>query len=186
MLFACSSDQPAPKSGDETGSNNLVDKIGQIKNLPYRTISSDTSEIDSIVWTCGDSIYWEIVRLGENVIPSLVAKIVDTTITDIIIPCREDKLSIGAIAFIILDEIVSIPYYLVFGVQWCVYEMDCNFGFPEGLLEFIIEHPQEAYDNLVKWLNMYGNLIQTELLNDTNQTECQKQFGIKHKLSINY
>ena len=82
--------------------NDLVDKMNEIKNIPFRTFPFNLLEIDSITWNCGDSLYWEIVQLGQDAIPYLITKVQDSTMTDIQIPCREINLTVGTIAFIAL------------------------------------------------------------------------------------
>ncbi len=166
--------------------NVLIKKINKIKNIPFRTIKWNKKEIDSIVWNCGDSIYWEIVQLGEEAIPHLISIIQDTTKTDIKIPCQEGNLTIGTVAFMILDDIISIPYFSVFGIRWDVFEMNCNFGYPIGLLEYINTYPQTVNKKLTEWYDKYGNKIKNKKLQSTEQNDCQKAFGIDYKLRVKY
>ncbi len=203
ILTACSNQPPTSDNMAKTDSlrlttetiskpitiitgNDLVDRINEIKNLPYRTLKFNGTEIDSISWTCGDSLYWEIVGLGKEAIPYLIKKIQDNSKTDIKIPCRESKLTVGTTAFMALDDIISIPYFLVFEIQWDVLEMNCDFGYPVGLLEYINEHPQEAYNKIIKWYDRYGQSIEKKALKRADQTDCQKKYGIKYELTIKY
>ena len=197
ILTACLNRQSTPNDKIEAESirpstetvatgNKLVDRINEIKNLPYRTLKFKGTEIDSISWNCGDSLYWQIVALGKEAIPHLIKKIQDNSKTDVKIPCRESKLTVGTIAFMILDDIVSIPYFLVFETQWDVLDTNCDFERPVGLLEYINGHQKEAYEKLSRWYNKYRQNIKTDLLKHADQTDCQKKYGINYKLSINY
>jgi hypothetical protein len=191
ILTACSNQQSLPNDKIrpnviltfKTG-NNLVDRIGEIKNMPYRILNYKGSKITSVSWSCGDSLYWQIVKLGKDAIPFLIKKTQDSTVTDIKIPCRAGKLTVGTMAFMALDDIISIPYSLVFESQWDACEIDCDFGYPMGILEFINENPEEAHDKLVKWYDKYGQNIRREALKGTYQADCQKKYGIRYKLTI--
>jgi len=201
ILTACSNQQSASDSKDKKNSlqlttdtvskpittgNDLVDRINEIKNLPYPTLKSYGSKIDSVSWTCGDSLYWKIIRLGKEAIPYLIKKVKDNAKTDIKIPCTEVNLTVGTISLMALDDIVFIPYFDIFEMQWDFFYTNCDFGYPVGLLEYINEHPQEAHDKLIKWYDRYGRNIEKKVLKPANQTACQKKYGINYKLTIEY
>lgn len=166
--------------------NDLIDKLNEIKNLPFRTLPFDETKIDSISWNCGDSLYWKIVQLGQEAIPYLITKVQDSSLTNIQIPCRESKLTVGTIAFMALDEIISIPYSFVFEIQWDVLNINCDFGYPIGLLEYMNTHPKEAHEKLTKWYEKNKKTIKKVKLNSTDQNDCQKEYGLDYKLTINY
>ena len=123
----------------------LVNRIGEIRQVPD-PVKSDSA---SLRW--GDSLYREIVKLGEAAVPYLIDKVRDETKTDIRVPCRNSVLTQGAVAFMLLDDILDIPYFQVFEVQWDVFDPPCDFGYPMGLPEYISAHPQEASAKLKRW-----------------------------------
>jgi len=202
ILTACSNHQSTSESKAKTHSlqsaktissvsplktgNDLVDRINEIKKLPQRTLRFKNGEIDSISWVCGDSLYWQIVRLGQEAIPYLIKKVQDSSATNIQVPCRETNLNVGTVALIALDHIISIPYFMVFETQWDVLEMNCDFGQPLHLLEYINEHPQLASSKLAKWYETYGQKIEKKTLKRADQSNCEKKHGIKYQLTIEY
>lgn len=166
--------------------NDLIHRINEIKKIPFKTTSFKNNKLDSIDKNCGDSLYWDIVKLGEAAIPQLISKIQDETKTSIQVQCRDTNLNVGTVAFMILDEIIAIPYFLVFQTQWDVLNVNCDYGYPIGLLEYVNTYPQEAQEKLTKWYQKYGKKIKKEKLSLPNQNECQKAFGIDYKLKIDY
>ena len=166
--------------------NDLVDKMNEIKNIPFRTFPFNLLEIDSITWNCGDSLYWEIVQLGQDAIPYLITKVQDSTMTDIQIPCREINLTVGTIAFIALNNIIDIPNIIVFECQCDVFMMNCDFEYPIGLLEYINKNPQEVHEKLMKWYEKYGKTIKKKKLKKSEQNVCQKKHGIDYEFTIKY
>jgi len=69
-------------------------------------------------------------------------------------------------------------------MQWDSFEMNCDFGYPVYLLEYINEHPGETYDKLIKWYDRYGQNIEKKMLKPAEQTVCQKKYGINHTFRI--
>ncbi len=58
----------------------------------------------------GDSIYWNLVVQGKDIVPCLISNLDNTTKTDINIPNWGGVYCVGDIAFSILDEIIhNIP-----------------------------------------------------------------------------
>jgi|SRR5690554_5009374 hypothetical protein len=53
---------------------NLINNLKEIENLPYLPELS------------GDSIFWAVVKEGLNIVPLLIEKLDDTTITNAIVP----------------------------------------------------------------------------------------------------
>lgn len=172
---------PAIVTGTE-----LVDRIGEITQLPQRKVKYNNQNVESVSWTCGDSLFWKIAALGKDAIPYLIEKIKDSTQTNIVIPCSESKLTVGTIAFVILDKIIGIPGFLVFHRQFDCFTNDCNFGYAHGELEYIGGFPTDAHDKLLAWYKEYGSRIKEKVLKPADQNDCQRQFGIDTVLSIEY
>ncbi len=157
FLWACSGDtHTSRKTEDIEGEREtdtvrppsaavLVERIGEIRQVA-NPVKSDSASLNR-----GDSLYREIVKLGEAAVPYLINKVSDNTKTTIRIPCRDSVLTQGAVAFMLLDEILDIPYFQVFEVQWDVFDLPCDFGYPMGLPEYISAHPQEASAKLKHW-----------------------------------
>lgn len=176
----------ADTGADSAPQNELVNRINEIKKVPYRTVKFDSSEIDEVSWSCGDSLFWQIVKLGKDAIPILINKVGDSTKTGIRVPCRNRNLTIGSVAFMALDKIVSIPAYLVFKIQWDVIKINCDFGYADGFLDYISERPVETRDKLAEWYRAYVKSMQLDSLKATEQTECESAYGIKHRIYVDY
>ena len=83
----------------QTTDNHLRDKILQIKEMWY-------------IGVAGDSLYWELVAEGLEVVPAAIALIDDTTETKAAVPNWNGNYTVGDIAFsIITDMIEEIPVW---------------------------------------------------------------------------
>jgi len=78
-------------------------------------VEAKLNDIDSMPYVpeySGDSVFWELVIMGKDAIPSLINKIVDTTLTEIIVPNCGGFYRIGDISYIVIMEIIrSIPTF---------------------------------------------------------------------------
>lgn len=169
--------------GSNPGADSMISLIQQIKyiqNIPYSFQNPNDSSQTNPIWICGDSLFWQIVQKGKDAIPYLILKTQDGEKTGIQIPCTTDTLSVGAIAFIMLDKIMHIPYYTVYNVQWDSYTQNCAFGYPEGLLEFVSNSPNFAYLGLLKWYYERSDEIIEEPIPSSLKTACQTQYQIQH------
>ena len=81
-----------------------------------------------------DPQYHEILLLDTLAIPYLVDKVGDTTATSIRIPCSTHNLTIGDIAFALLNDIIPIPMHYVTGSQWDVFSCDT---LPTGTWDYL-------------------------------------------------
>lgn len=179
--------QPREHTSSEylsTTQRQLIDQIKEITNVPNRTLTFNGNDIESIVWNCGDSVYWKIIRLSKDAIPYLLEKMKDSSITHIVIPCRTNKLRVGTIAYMILNEIIDIPQIEIFG-QYDTFEINCDFGFSQGLLKYINNNLQKTSNRLNEWYANAAPKIKKQSIGLSNQTECQKRYGINYKLIEN-
>ena len=154
-----------------------VDRIHEITELPIRSVNGETMDVS---WACGDELFWEIVAEGQEVIPYLIAKVKDITPTNIQIPCQDNSITEGVIAFMLLDEIVPIMLMQVFSMQFDVFDLHCDFGYPANFLDFVIADQNYISNRLTSHLlqgqaKLESNEIPLEL-----RTECQQAFGISH------
>ncbi|MEZ5015183.1 MAG: hypothetical protein R2794_12915 [Chitinophagales bacterium] len=153
--------------------NVLVDRIGEITHVPLRSYNRDTEGNLSVSFDCGDALFWEIVQLGKDAIPDLIKKVEDNTGTQIPIPCRQDTLTQGMIAFMILEQIIEIPYYQVFGIQWDVFDLNCDFVYPQGFIDFVQSNPVLVHEKLKKWYATYNDSVSRTNTHSDEWNDCQ-------------
>jgi hypothetical protein len=78
-----------------------------------------------------DSSYNNILKLGTEAIPFLMAKMADTTTTNIVNPCDEkQQIRYGDLAWFLITDIEKIPLFTVTKTQFCVWGV-CD-HFPLG------------------------------------------------------
>ncbi|OJJ15369.1 hypothetical protein BKI52_38800 [marine bacterium AO1-C] len=164
----------------------LIDKVSEIKSVPYRKSSLQNGKLVIENQYCGDTLFWQIVQLGQEAIPYLITKILDNTQTRIKIPCRDVYLNVGAVAYIILTHMVSIPKMLVFDIQFDYFEINCDFGYFSYELEYINDRPKDAHRKLTKWYHKYKSKITKEKIKFDNEPDCRKQYNIDYELEIEY
>lgn len=174
LLYALQSD--ANTEADSLFS--LIQQIKYIRNIPH--VIQTPGDSGEIVTTtiCGDSLFWIIAQKGKEAIPWLIFMTQNADKTNIQIPCSNDSLSVGAIAFIILDKIMPIPYFSVYKIQWDVLTLNCAFGYPEELLEFVSSEPNHAYLGLLNWYYERSDEIISIPINPDARTECQLKYQI--------
>jgi hypothetical protein len=101
------------------GQDALVSKIDSLKfidDMPY-ICRSDVGSQDELSIGCGARLFWEIVKQKENVIPFLIEKLSDSTLTKSIVPNFGYNYSVADIAFVALKEIIhTIPTFDLLGV----------------------------------------------------------------------
>jgi len=76
----------------------------------------------------------------------------------------------------LLDQIIDVPFAVTFNMQWCTNTENCNYGYPDFLLEMINKNPIKAHNDLLNWYNKYVNKLKAVPILD--KSECQKKFGI--------
>ncbi|MBX2973757.1 MAG: hypothetical protein KF797_11675, partial [Flavobacteriales bacterium] len=98
--------------------------MGMTQNSASATAAIRERLMDIRQWheypACGDSVYWNIVRLDKAAIAALIELIADTSSTSIHRPCTDKNLVVGDLAFKVLNEIVSLPLYQIAHMQFCV------------------------------------------------------------------
>ncbi len=86
-----------------------VDSIQFIKEMPYACEHG----------ICGDHLYWEVVKLGDDGIELLIDKLDDATPTTASVPIFGGHYAIADIAFTALNEIIhDIPTFELLGVPF--------------------------------------------------------------------
>jgi len=96
--------------------DDLIGKLKKIQNVPY------------IPEYSGDSIYWEIVKNGLEIVPHLINFISDSTVTEINVPNFGGFYTIGDLSFSILSKIIhDIPVFSLLKIDKKIVE-EIGFG----------------------------------------------------------
>ncbi|RYZ20527.1 MAG: hypothetical protein EOO10_23140 [Chitinophagaceae bacterium] len=122
---------------------SLKDRLVRIDSIPfwYTPLAYDdakwkTYRFDKPVPLKGvDSNYASIVKRGKTVIPELINFLGDTTSTSILNRCDSGYVTIGQLAYFLINDIEFIPVPLVTRSQWCVMS-ECQL-LREGFLEYL-------------------------------------------------
>jgi hypothetical protein len=97
-----------------------VDSLTFVKEMPY--MCHDYVEVDKrhpLTIGCGDELYWNVVRLNNNGIELLIAKLDDTTTTNAPVPLFGYNYTVADIAYTALQEIIhNIPTFDLLGVPF--------------------------------------------------------------------
>jgi|TARA_B110000261_G_C12969627_1_gene311949 hypothetical protein len=138
-------------------------------NWNFKNLENTTKDIDTTIH-CGDSAYWELIKMQKGIIPILINKITDRSKTNIPIPCSKDSLTIGGLAFLILEQIINIPNAQVTQMQWCVVRSDCGFNSTSGFISYVQSNPVKFQNQLKKWYLEMGSKI--EIIQQNEYSEC--------------
>lgn len=97
----------------------------------------------------------QLINFGEGSIPLLIEFYNDTTTANVYSDCLNSKLNKGEIALIITDHIISLPYFLLTGVQ------NCRLSFCENnpnLIEFYINSIRRKPREFIFRFNLWYSL----------------------------
>ena len=93
--------------------------------------SAIVEEIDSLKFmkadslNCNAKLFWEIVSKGKQAIPYLIERLDDSTLTNQSFHCKDSKLTVGDICYFAIDNIIELPEFYVFHIQFDVIDGDC-------------------------------------------------------------
>lgn len=163
--------------------NELVDRIGEIKHVPYVTIRYLGRKNRIRELHCGDAFFWQLVQMGKKAIPHLITKVLDSTQTNIKIPCSETYLNVGTVAYIVLNYIIRTPPFLVFKMQFDSITINCNFGFADNELIYINNFPKKVHLKLAEWYKKYRSKV--KIIFD-DQPNCKKQYNLDSVWRVRY
>jgi hypothetical protein len=166
-------------------------KLKSIKHLPlvkkgklnwdFKNLESSTIDPDTTIH-CGDSTYWELIKMQKSIIPALISNITDTTKTTIPIPCSKETLTIGGLAVLILDQIIGIPYAQVTQMQWCVVKPNCGFNSTSGFIPYVQNKPAKFQKQLMTWYLERQSKIETFEISKPN--ECSLKHNAIYRCTI--
>jgi hypothetical protein len=133
---------------------------------------------------CGDSAYWDIVRLDKAAIPALITLVADSSKLAINKPCTQDEMALGDLSLKILDEIITLPLYEITHVQMCWGGGECDMGFSLKYLEFVANDRMRFATQVREWFEQNHDQIRTKRLPKQAHYDCRRSAGIDHQLVI--
>lgn len=152
---------------------------GQDANIKLMVDSLQYLKSDTL--DCKADLYWRIVATGDKAIPFLIEKLTDTTQTKIKFHCKKTRLNVGEVAQFALTQIAYFPAFLVTKMQFDLIIIDQT---GEGCWSFydffFINSNKPRYQKDIKdWYDKEKPKYKVENISKTEQTFCQKQYGIK-------
>lgn len=99
--------------------------------------------------------YYAIKKQFQEFQSDLIQIINDTSLTVASSCSGSRNLSIGELSFLLIDQIMKIPYFDVFGVQFDVYRFGCQT--PVGLLDYVSKNRKLVSDRLTQFLGHVPN-----------------------------
>jgi hypothetical protein len=165
------------QSATDSSTNHLFERLIQITDLPH---DQKKKQI------CGDNTYWDIVKEGISIIPTLIETLTDTTITSFKIPCRETYLRVGDVSFLLLNEIISVPIARITQNQFDLQFLGCDFGQSVGLFDYLAKNRVGFNRQLREWFNTYRSIIKKRELSQKEKSSCRAIFGINYCFEIEY
>jgi hypothetical protein len=100
----------------QTDNKKLVDSLKFVTDMPY--ICRDTTATELSV-VCGDKIFWRTVMQKQEIIPFLIDKLSDTTLTKATVPNFGGQYTVADIAYTALQEIIQdIPTFKLLGCKY--------------------------------------------------------------------
>lgn len=104
---------------------------------------------------CGDSLYYEVLNSGIEILPLLVKNLSNQSLTKVKHNCLERYLTVSQLTILLIIQSSTDAYRLVNqGNQWCVLEEpNCDFGYAAGFFYFLLEHEERIKLDLTNWYN---------------------------------
>lgn len=93
-----------------------VSSLKFVTDMPYSCQSLNTKERAT---GCGDSYFWNVVKLKQRAIPYLIERISDPTKSKAVVPNFGGQYTVGDIAYAALQEIIKgIPTFELLGIPF--------------------------------------------------------------------
>ena len=147
---------------------NYIDKFSEIEDMPYICRKIDNN------WSvgCGDTIFWNAVKLGDKIIPYLISNLDDTTDTKAYVPNLSGNYTIADVSFFALQILVwNIP----------ILELAEDTDKPESKNGFLSywEYTRRSFENRIKfktkmteWFENHKNQLKWIESDKINGCDC--------------
>jgi hypothetical protein len=105
--------------------HKLTDSLKFITEVPYscelHTHNAVQQSPEKLIYNigCGDRYFWQVVQGKQEIIPYLIDKLADTTITYAPVPYFGGHYTVADVAYRVLQEIIKdIPTFALLGVEF--------------------------------------------------------------------
>lgn len=138
------------------------------------------SKVDSLKYLSGNPFYcnsvtWRIIANKKDAIQPLIDKLDDTTITLAKDKCKATNLTVGDIAYLTLEKVLSLPFFAVTGMQCDVIENGCQLG----IFEYIENNKVKFKGQVQAYYNKKKNTLKWRQLDSNHLTPCYIKNDIK-------
>lgn len=144
-------------------------------SLISQLASKEITSLDS-----NNSVYWKLIKRGEQSIPLLIESLCDTTLTSIYDKCKGGYLTIGDVSYFALEEIAEFPAFLVTKIQFCTIVDGC-WSFYDYL--FLQENKLEFQKMVRDFYN--SNDYKFKKFKKDEMNPARTKFNITEKLKLN-
>ncbi|MES2278000.1 MAG: hypothetical protein V4592_18370 [Bacteroidota bacterium] len=155
---------------------DIIDKnIALIKYVPYgKSAYQDSRKLKRAnkLYRLHNPQYREILSLDTLAIPYLIEKISDTIETGIHVPCITRTLTRGDVSFVLLNDIIFIPWSAVTHSQWD--SLSCG-PLPDGAWEYL-DHQRNRFQKELRdyFLSEHGKIWMKIFKADLSKEERAK------------
>jgi hypothetical protein len=129
-----------------------------------------------------NTVYWEIIKRGEQYIPLLIESLVDTTQTKIFSSIKKSYLTIGEVSYFALEEIAEFPAYLV--AENFSENIDLTCGYSNILNYVFVNENKVKYQFLLRRFYLTHFFTYEEFKKD-EMKPARTKFNITGKLKLN-
>jgi len=150
--------------------------------LSFGQTGSIMSMVDSLKYLKADSLdckadlFWRIVAQGDKAIPFLIAKLTDTTPTNVRFHCKKGKLNVAEIAQRALTNIADFPASAVMHSQFDVIDNDGCWSFYAFF--FMNSNKHRYQDSVQAWYSRERPKYKVVKIPKSEQDKCRLKYGI--------
>ncbi|MCE3282840.1 MAG: hypothetical protein K0Q66_1577, partial [Chitinophagaceae bacterium] len=120
-------------------------------------------------------LYLRIIANRYKSSPLLIEKLNDTNSTNIKSPCKTTRLNVAEVSYAALDEISSLPIFLITRIQFDVIHNEC-WNFYDY---FYNNKNKKEFQRMVRdWYSKEKNNYKPKTISKKKQTDCQRKYKI--------
>ncbi len=142
----------AQRSSEKAYLEKIADSLTFVTDVPYScsdTVFSNYSE------GCGDRFFWKAVTEGKKMVPSLINKLADTTLTKAPVPNFGGYYTVADVAYSAMQQIIAnIPTFDLLGVAYD--SSECGYCAYWNYLRADFDHRKDFQKEVRKWEERLG------------------------------
>lgn len=142
----------AQKSAEKVAMEKVADSLVYVTDVPY---SCPDTVLAHYSKGCGDRIFWKAVVQGKKIIPALISKLTDTTLTKAPVPNFGGFYTVADVAYSAMQEIIAnIPTFDLLGVAYD--SSGCGYCSYWNYLRSDFGHRKDFQKEIRKWEERLG------------------------------